>query len=131
MRYVYPAIFTPAEEGGYLVDFPDIQGCYTDGDDIADAMLYAEDVLPFTLAYYEDNHIDIPDSTPINQIKAPENGFVSMVVADTVEYRKKINSRAVKKTLSIPQWLDTLAVRANVNFSNCLQKALIKELGID
>lgn len=130
MKYVYPAVFTPAEEGGYLVDFPDIPGCFTDGDDMADAIYYAEDVLPLMLLDYEDDNKPVPTPTPINELTVPDGGFTSMILADTLEYRKAISKKSVKKTLSIPQWLDTIATKRNVNFSNVLQNALIKDLGL-
>ena len=53
MKYAYPAIFTPEEDGGFSVVFPDLESCYTCGDNMADALIMAEDVLALTLYGYE------------------------------------------------------------------------------
>lgn len=49
MRYAYPAVFTPETDGGFSVNFPDLEGCYTCGDDMPDALMMAEDVLALVL----------------------------------------------------------------------------------
>lgn len=130
MNYVYPAIFTPAEEGGYLVDFPDLPGCYTDGDTLPEALENARDVLPLMLWTMEDHNENIP--TPSNPLSlvVPANGFVSLIDADTLEYRKRYDTKAVKKTLTIPRWLNTMAAEKNINFSQVLQNALMQQLGV-
>lgn len=130
MKYVYPAIFTPEEEGGYSVAFPDVQGCYTQGEDLAEAMFMAEDALALMLYELEDAGKPAPDATPLSEIRASGNEVVTLVKADTMEYRKMFNSKAVKKTLTIPGWLNEQAEKANVNFSKLLQDALMSELHI-
>ncbi len=59
-----------------------------------------------------------------------QGAIVTLILADTVAYRKKISNMSVKKTLSIPQWLNTAAEAANVNFSQTLQEALTAKLGL-
>ena len=130
MKYVYPAIFTPEEEGGYSVLFPDVPSCYTQGKDLADAMFMAEDVLALMLYGLEDEGKPIPDPTPLSEIATSGNEVATLVKADTMEYRKMFNSKAVKKTLTIPGWLNEQAEKANVNFSKLLQDALMSELHI-
>lgn len=130
MKYVYPAIFTPAEEGGYLVRFPDVPGCSTDGDTMQEALENARDVLPLMLTSIEDDKEPIPASSDPAGISAPKGGFISLIDADTLEYRKKYDTKAVKKTLTIPAWLNTLAMEKNVNFSQALQNALMQQLGV-
>ena len=71
----------------------------------------------------------IPVASETSTIKCKKNETVNLVPADTMEYRRLYDNKAVKKTLSIPKWLDTLAQRKNVNFSNVLQKGLMRELG--
>ncbi len=73
---------------------------------------------------------DIPAPSSPKAVACDGNSFVSLVSADTLAYRKAHDTKAVKKTLSIPRWLDTMALENNVNFSNVLQNALIEELGI-
>ena len=67
-------------------------------------------------------------SADLRKVEAPEGALVTLVVADTQEWRKRTSARAVKKTLTIPQWLNTAAEERGVNFSQVLQDALKKEL---
>lgn len=129
MKYVYPAIFTTTDDG-ILVDFPDLKSCYTDGKDIKDAFVNAEDVLNLVLFGMEEKKIEIPESSNPRSIMCDDNSFVSLVSADTMEYRKLYDTKSVKKTLSIPKWLDTMAQEKNINFSNILQNALKEHLGV-
>lgn len=127
MKYVYPAIFEPAKEGGYIVSVPDIEGCFTEGDTLAEAMAMAQDAIAMMMVYYEDNNKKIPLSSSINDIDKTK-GIVSYVLADTDQWRKTFDNKAVKKTLSIPSWLNTKALNAGLNFSQVLQEALIERL---
>lgn len=127
MKYTYPAIFEPAEEGGYLVDFPDIKGCFTDGDDMADALYMAKDCLEMMLVHYEDEGLPIPPPSDARSIQTPH--IVSLVLADTDEWRRTMDNRAVKKNCTIPAWLNARAEKAGVNFSQVLQDSLKKLLG--
>lgn len=129
MKYVYPAIFT-AEDGGYSVLFPDLEGCYTCGDDLKDAIAMAEDVLAFTLYHYESKGLDIPEPSSIDSFDVNKDSFVSLVLADTLGYQKTHNNKAVKKTLTIPEWLNELATAENLNFSQVLQNALKEQLHV-
>lgn len=128
MTYVYPVIFEEAEEGGYVVTVPDIPCCFTQGDDMADAIFMAEDVIAMMLADYEDRGEAVPTPSKIEDIKT--SGVVSLVRADTDEWRKLVDNKAVKKTLSIPSWLNKKAERAAINFSQTLQDALCQKLGV-
>lgn len=131
-KYVYPAIFTPEEEGGYSVRFPDIQGCFTGSETLAGAMEMANDVLCLMLYDLEQKDAAIPEASSVEalQSQAESGEFVSLVACDTIEYRKFYDSRAVKKTLSIPSWLNDMAERAGINFSGTLQEALKKQLNL-
>lgn len=129
-KYVYPAIFSPEEEGGYSVFFPDLEGCYTCGDDLKDALFMAEDVLAFYLYDEERDGKTIPAASQANDIKVKDGEFVNYIVCDTIEYAKMHNSKAVKKTLTIPEWLNEAATRENINFSQVLQEALMEKVNI-
>lgn len=128
-KYYYPAVFTP-EENGYSVDFPDLEGCYTCGENLTEALDMAEDVLSMTLTVLEDERKPIPEPSGANETPHEPGEFVNLILADTTAYRKRTSNQAVKKTLSIPQWLNTAAEAANVNFSQTLQEALTAKLGI-
>lgn len=126
-KYVYPAIFTP-KEGGFSVNFPDLESCYTCGKDIKDALLMAEDVLAFVLYDYERENREIPVPSDRETFTLAEGEFVNYVLCDTMEYRKRNNNRAVKKTLTIPEWLNETAVAMGLNFSQILQQALLDKI---
>lgn len=130
MRYAYPAIFTPEEDGGFSVNFPDLEGCYTCGDDMPDALMMAEDVLALVLYGYEADGKVIPEPFVISSLKLSDGEFANYILCDTMEYRKRYNNKAVKKTLTIPEWLNEAAQDSNINFSLVLQEALKKKLNI-
>lgn len=127
-KYVYAAVFTKEDGGSYSVIFNDLEGCYTCGDTLEEAIEMAEDVLALTLYGYEADNKEIPKATPINEIKVKENEFVNYIACDTMEYRKMYNNKAIKKTLTIPEWLNEEALKNNINFSAVLQEALQEKL---
>lgn len=131
-KYSYPAIFTPEKDGGFSVRFPDIENCFTCGDDLTDALFMAEDVLALMLySEYEEKRIPVPTPSPVSSLALEDGEFVNVVACDTLDYRKRFDKSAVKKTLSIPAWLNSAATDAGVNFSNILQEALMVKLGIN
>ena len=79
---------------------------------------------------YEEPGIPVPQSTPINKIKLVKDEFVTHVVCDTAQYRRQFGTRAVKKTLTIPEWLNEAAIEENINFSQVLQEALKNKLNV-
>lgn len=128
-KYIYPAIFT--KEGAfYTVRFPDLESCYTQGDSLEDAYEMASDILCMTLYNLEEEKAIIPPASNTSAIKTGEDEFVSLVACDTLEYRQYYDNRAVKKTLTIPAWLNTMSEREGINFSAVLQAALKRELHI-
>lgn len=129
-KYTYTAIFTEEEQCSYSVHFPDIPGCYTQGDDIYQALENAGNALALMLWELEESGDSVQPPTPINKIKTEANQLRSLVNLDTQKYRKLHNNRAVKKTLSIPQWLNEVALEQNINFSQTLQEALVEKLGL-
>ena len=129
-KYAYPAVFTPEDDGGYSINFPDLDGCYTCGDDMADGLTMAEDVLALVLYGYEKDGREIPSPSPKSDIQLSEGEFVNYVACDTLEYRKMYNNNAVKKTLTIPEWLNEAAIAMDLNFSQILQEALLSKIQI-
>ena len=131
-KYVYPAIFTLEAEGGYSIRFPDIENCFTDAEDLTTAMDMANDALCLMLYDLEQNNMQIPLASNVGDIQKTINSkeFVSLIACDTIEYRKFFDNKAVKKTLSIPSWLNDMAERAGINFSGTLQEALKQQLNI-
>lgn len=128
-QYVYPAVFHPDEkEGGFFITFPDLPGCMTEGSDMKEALFMARDALEMWLAGAEDHKESVP--TPSDRPNVQSPSFINLILADTDAWRKKNDSKAVKKTLSIPNWLNTMAEEAGVNFSQILQDALKERLNI-
>ena len=127
MKYTYPAIITP-REGLYAVEFPDIEECVTCADTFPEAIFMAEDALALTLYGYEKTGKAIPPAT--QSVHAPDGSVGTWIACDTFEYQKRNNNKAVKKTLTIPEWLNEAAIAREINFSQVLQDGLKAQLGI-
>jgi len=127
---VYPAIFTHTFENDteyFEVSFIDFD-CNTFGTSISDAFYMAQDAMGLVL----EDKIDLPKvTTKFDNIKIEDNQFINFVTIDLYEYRRKNNNKAIKKTLSIPEWLNILAESEGINFSQVLQEALKEKLEID
>ena len=89
----------------------------------------AEDVLAFTLFDYEKEGKAIPVPVDPDSRDLADNEFFNYIACDTIEYQKRHNTKAVKKTLSIPEWMNEAATAAGINFSQVLQEALAAKLG--
>ena len=112
----------------YNVDFIDLKGCSTFGSSIQDAYSMAQDAM----GLYLDNMTNFPNpSLDFSNIPLKENQFVSFISIDMDDYRKKFNKKSIKKTLTIPEWLNYLAEKNDINFSQVLQEALKEKLNID
>lgn len=128
MNYIYPAVFFE-EEGQMIVEFPDIPDLATFGDDLADAFGMAQDALSLYLftALRDGDALKAPSS--LKAIKPDrEDAIVSLVCADLDAYAKAYDDKVVKKTLSIPAWLNTACENLGVNYSKVLKDALIARL---
>lgn len=126
-KLFYPAVFHKAEEGGFWISFPDFPECLTEGDDMQEAYEMAVEALGLVLTGRAEEKEEIPRPTEVDQISV-DNGVLVIVEFDMMEYQRKHNSRAVKKTLSIPEWLNDAAIKAGVNFSQVLQEALMEKV---
>ncbi|MDR0649203.1 MAG: type II toxin-antitoxin system HicB family antitoxin [Synergistaceae bacterium] len=128
MRYVYPAIFHPEEEGGYSVYFPDIARGATQGETIVECIAMAEDFLSLALYSMEEDKETVPAASGAKEVTAESDDIITLISVDTDDYRRYYENRLIKKTLNIPMWLNQKAEAANINFSQTLQKALKEEL---
>jgi len=129
-RYIYPAVFTQEDDGGYCVNFPDVEGCYTQGNTLEEALDMAKDVLCLMLYTAEEDGLPINKPSDIKTLTIDNNSFVTLISCDTLEYRKFFDNKAIKKTLTIPNWLNIEAERCGINFSQTLQEALKQKLNI-
>ena len=132
MKFVYPAILTPFSDGsgGYVVEFPDLKGCVTEGCSLADALEMGVDAASgWVLDELEDGN-KIPAASNISQIHAPTDGFVNLFVLDMDSYSEKYGSQSVRKNITIPAWLNSFGEKQNINFSKVLQEALLEKSSV-
>ena len=129
-KLFYPAIFHTAEEGGFWVSFPDFPECLTEGDDMTQAYEMAVDALGLAITSREQAHEEIPTASNFETISVSSGEFLTVIEFDLLSYRKRNNSRSVKKTLTIPEWLNEAATAAGINFSQVLQEALMQKVGM-
>lgn len=127
-KLYYPAIMHPEAEGGYSVWLHDIDGCASQGETLPEAVENIKDALGL---YYEDaedgNSVLPPPSSP-GSLELEPGEFVVVVEFAPEEYLKSRSTKAVKKTLSIPAWLNSMAEAQQLNFSAVLQSALVERL---
>ena len=128
-RYVFPAVFDYAEDG-ISVEFPDLPGALTCGDTDEEALYMAKDCLALHLYGMEEDGEDIPEPSRISEIPQMPKKVVVLIDVWMPPFRDKMADRAVKKTLTIPKWLDDLAAENKVNYSHVLQDALKTYLGV-
>lgn len=127
MREAYPIILTRGKKY-VVVSIPDFD-INTQGEDFADAMEMARDAIGLMGIDMQDDGKELPTPTPISELTV-ENGVVTLVDIDFDIYRRKNELRAVKKNCTIPSWLNYEAEKANINFSQVLQNALMEQLKI-
>lgn len=130
MKLVYPACMYEEDDGSYSVEIPDLKGCCTQGNTLQEALEMAQDAaLGWILTSIEDDE-EIPQASKIEDIKLEnENGFKTLLLLDIDQYTQKYGSKqSVKKTLTIPSWLNKRAEKIGVNFSQTLQDALLNKI---
>lgn len=129
-RYFFPAIFTISPDG-ISVEFPDLPGCLTAGKTEEEAFRMAREALALHLFGMEQDWEPIPEPSKASSLKPAENQFVAVIEAWMPLVRDRASQRLVKKTLTIPEWLNELAEQQGINFSQLLQQALKQRLGLD
>ena len=127
MKYTYTAVFTKKGKKIYA-KVPDLDGCITTGKDLIDAMDQMADAMAAWLCTAEDENLTIPAPTVQAKIKHNKDDMLSLIKADTLAYRAATDTRAVRKNVSLPQWLFLLADRKHINCSQVLQEALLAKL---
>ncbi|MCD8326418.1 MAG: type II toxin-antitoxin system HicB family antitoxin [Lachnospiraceae bacterium] len=130
MKLVYPAIFTPCETlSGYTVEVPDLPGCVTEGRDLADAIEMGMDAASgWILDEMEDGN-SYPSPSSLKDISCPPESFLSLLVLDMDAYSERYGTKAIRKNITIPAWLNTYGEKNHINFSKVLQDALIASAG--
>lgn len=129
MNYIYPAIFYPESDGQYSVIFPDLNDLATYGDTLADAFSMAQEACGQYLFTSLRDGEKLPDPSSIDSVVADEDAaLVNLVCVNLDEYARAYDDKVVKKTLSIPAWLNTACEKYGLNYSKILKDALIAKL---
>lgn len=128
MKLIYPAIFHE-DEDGIWVEFPDLQGCQSYGETIQEVLDSAKEALEgYCVTLLEEKH-KLPDASDIKTIRPGKNAFVSLVETDLTTHFAK--QKSVKKTLTIPAWMNDYATENKLNFSAILQEGIMKKMNIN
>ena len=125
MKLVYPAIFTPYDEGnGFTVEVPDLPGCVTEGDNLVEAIEMGTDAASgWILGEIEDGN-SFPAASMA--LEAPAGSFVNLLVLDMDSYAEQYGSKAVRRNITVPAWLDTYAQKNHLSLSKVVQDSLLE-----
>ena len=128
---MYPAVFFKSQDGAFSVSFPDLPELFADGKDFNNAMTNAVDCLASYIFNAKKEGNKPPSPSSIDEVKTNQSdSIVNIVSVDVDLYARQHFEIAVKKTISIPKWLDEKAKAKKINFSKTLQDALIKQLNL-
>ncbi len=128
--YIYPAVFDYAEDG-ISISFPDLPGCLPCADTVEEAVKNAKEAMQLHLFGMEEDKEDIPEPTPVNSITIKKNQAIILIDVFMPPFRERQRTKYVKKTLSIPSWLNAEAEHCGINFSAVLQEALKDRLNVN
>lgn len=129
-NYIYPAVFD-YDDDGITITFPDLPGCISCADNDEDALYMAKDVLKGYLLTAEEFGDNIPKPTPLQHVETSGRQRSALINVNLALYREAYKKQAVKKTLTIPRWLNEAANNEGLNFSQVLQHALVEQLHTD
>ncbi len=129
MKYIYNAIITQEEDGtGFFAQVPDLPGCFTTGKDLPDAIEQITDAASIWLVDAEDDRPDeITSPTDQSCLDHPNDAILTVIQIDTIAYRAAIDTRAVRKNVSLPAWMANLADKRGINCSQVLQEGLMEK----
>jgi predicted RNase H-like HicB family nuclease len=122
MEYVFPAVFHKNKEGSYTITYPDLPGCISEGKNLGNAMYMAESGLKQWIGYLVEKKQNVPVASHIDKIKVNKGEFVNLIRAELKD------EHAVRRTVSIPKWMDDKAVSSGLSLSRVLQEALTERL---
>jgi predicted RNase H-like HicB family nuclease len=118
MEYVYPAVFHKNVDESYTIVYPDLPGCTSEGKTLGNAMYMAQSALAQWIGYLTDKKQEIPKASSVQEVKTSAGDFVNLIRADVKD------GRAVKRTVSIPKWMDDKVIQSGLSLSRVLQDAL-------
>lgn len=123
-EYVYPAIFHPNEDGSYTITYPDLPGCISEGKSLGNAIYMAQSALTQWIEYLADKKQPIPLASDFDSVEITQGEFINLIRVDIKD------SHAVKRTVSIPKWMDDKVIESGLSLSRVLQDALKEKLNI-
>jgi len=127
--YIFPAVFDIADDG-VSVEFPDLPGCLPCGDTVEKAVENAKEALKLHIFGMEQDHEEIPEPSKVNNIECEKNQCLMLIDVFMPSFRENMKNKPVKKTLTLPTWLNDMAVKENINFSAVLREALEAKLNV-
>lgn len=128
MKLIYPAVFHKEDESVW-VEFPDLEGCQSFGDNVKEALDGAKEALEgYCITLLEEKR-KLPPASDMLSVQTDESSFATLVEVDLTTRLAK--EKSVKKTLTIPAWLNDMALEKGINFSAVLQKGLLNQLNIE
>ncbi len=131
-KYVYPVVLSPEDGGGFCVFAPDIPGCVTESDTVFEGIAKIREGLCGMLMIIERDGLPIPAPSDPEALKREygDGHVVTLIDADVDDYRRRVGSKAVRRTISIPEWMDDAATQAGVSLSQVTQDALRQLLSL-
>ncbi len=123
-EYVYPALFHSNEDGSFTITYPDLPGCISEGKSLGNAIYMAQSALTQWIEYLTDKKQSIPLASNLESIKTTQDEFVNLIRVEIKE------NRAVKRTVSIPKWMDDKVIETGLSLSRVLQDALKEKLNV-
>jgi predicted RNase H-like HicB family nuclease len=120
--YIYPAKFKANDDGSYTVTYPDLPGCISEGKSLGNALHMAQSALAQWIDYMRSKDQALPEASEIKTVETGANEFVNLICVDVKD------SRAVKRTVSLPKWMDDKVAESGLSLSRVLQDALSKRL---
>ncbi|PKM49094.1 MAG: pilus assembly protein HicB [Firmicutes bacterium HGW-Firmicutes-7] len=128
-NYTFPSIFS-YDDDGISVEFPNLPGCLTFGTTTEEAINKAKEAMALHISSIEDDHEEIPLPTDIKLITIEPKQVIVLIDVWMPVYRNNIKYASIKKTLTLPKWLNDVAEENNVNFSQLLQESIKEHLGL-
>jgi predicted RNase H-like HicB family nuclease len=122
MKYVYPAIFHRNKDESYTITCPDLPGCISEGKTLGNAMYMAQSALTQWIGYLSDKKHEIPNASAVGAVKISKGEFVNLICAEVRD------AKAIKRTVSIPKWMDDKVIQSGLSLSRVLQDALGERL---
>ncbi len=123
-EYVYPAIFHPNEDGSYTITYPDLPGCISEGKSLGNAIYMAQSALTQWIEYLTDKKQPIHLASDFDSVEIIQGEFINLIRVDIKD------SHAVKRTVSIPKWMDDKVIESGLSLSRVLQDALKEKLNV-